>query len=165
MMTCKMHDATVVGKFEESLRNFVVERLSNADNWWTACIPQHVRAAADDRFRRAQKANNYLNKPDFDVTDYLNFDDYESIITKKDNWKKHFADVFIDERVFRHKMDTLLSLRNDVMHGRTLNQINKLRLRLHCYDLLSQIHENPKQERRIENDDLLRMLGLDRCDL
>jgi len=162
-MPSRLHDATVLGKFEESLKNFIVGRLSNTDNWWNVCIPQHVRTTTNERFKRAQKANDYLNKPEFDVTDYLDFDAYESIITKKDNWKKYFADVFIDVSIFKHKMLVLLSLRNDVMHGRTLNQINKIRLRLHCYDLLSQIYGN--QESQMDDDALLRMLGLDYCDV
>ena len=63
------------------------------------------------------------------------------IIAKKDNWKSHFESVFIDKPVLEHKMRIILSLRNDVKHGRSLDQLNSLRLRIHCYDILSQIYE------------------------
>ncbi len=38
-------------------------------------------------------------------------------------------------------MKVILSLRNDVRHGRNLDHVNSLRLRIHCYDILSQIYE------------------------
>lgn len=43
--------------------------------------------------------------------------------------------------VFDHKIMVIQSLRNDVRHGRKLDGVNRIRLRLHCYDILSQVRE------------------------
>ena len=131
----------VLNYFEAKIREFIVDRLSATDNWWKACIPPDVRESVSEKSRRARKLNDVLNKPDYEATDYLNFDHYGKIISKRDNWRNHFGEVFVMEQIFEYKMNVILSLRNDIMHGRALDGVNSLRLRLHCYDILSQIRE------------------------
>ena len=46
---------------------------------------------------------------------------YGKIITKKDNWKNYFECIFIEKQVLEYKMRIILSLRNDVRHGRVLD--------------------------------------------
>lgn len=131
----------VLDYFEGIMKDFIVERLSHVKNWWNACVPPEIREDASQRHGRAKKINDILNKPDYGIVEYLNFDGYEKIISRKDNWKDHFEDVFLDKTIFEYKMRVILSLRNDVRHGRVLDEINSIRLRLHCYDILSQIQE------------------------
>ena len=134
-------DSDVLDYFERSVKDFIVDRLSHTDDWWNACIPPEMRRDASERHRRASKINDLLNKPDYVAVDYLNFDGYEKIISRRDNWKNRFEAVFLDKRIFKYKMMVLQSLRNDIRHGRQLDEINSTRLRLHCYDILSQVYE------------------------
>ncbi len=152
-------DSQTLDFFEKTVRDYMVQSLSAADNWWEACIPQEIRADTDARYQRAKKIDDVLNKQDYEITEYLNFDSYEKIILKRDNWKNYFECVFRDETIFRYKMHMLLSLRNDIRHGRKLNRVNQLRLRLHCYDVLSQIYEFYRRD-KAEHDAMRAMLGL-----
>lgn len=131
-----MDDATVVARFENSIREFVVDRLSSADgNWWTSRVPAALRQAAAARHASTRTLDRVLGKPDRAEADYLGFDAYEKIIARRDNWREVFGPVLHDKPVFQHKMRVVLSLRNDVMHHKPLDLINSLRLRLHCYDV------------------------------
>lgn len=153
-------DSKVLDYFEETTREFVVRKLSGTKNWWKACIPQEIRNHADKRHEDAKKMSDVLNKPTYEVWHYINFDGYGRIIAKKDNWKSYFESVFIDKQVFEHKMRIILSLRNDVKHGRDLDHINSLRLRIHCYDILSQIYEKDSGL-QYDRDSLIANTGLD----
>ena len=153
-------DSKVLDYFEETTREFVVRKLSGTKNWWKACIPQEIRNHADKRHEDAKKMSDVLNKPTYEVWHYINFDGYGRIIAKKDNWKSYFESVFIDKQVFEHKMRIILSLRNDVKHGRGLDHINSLRLRIHCYDILSQIYEKDSGL-QYDRDSLIANAGLD----
>jgi len=145
-MVGKLDDLQVINYFELVVREFILASVSYVDNWWKACIPPQIRDDIETKHKNAQKINNVLNKPDYDVPEYMNFDHYERIISRKDNWKNHFEDVFLDRPVFTYKMNVLLSLRNDISHGRRLDKINSTRLRLHCYDILSQIYESGRSK-------------------
>ena len=153
-------DSSVLDYFEETVRDFMVRSLSGTKNWWKACIPQEIRNHADKRHEDAKKISDVLNKPVYEAWHYINFDGYGKIITKKDNWKNYFECIFIDKQVLEYKMRIILSLRNDVRHGRDLDHINSLRLRLHCYDVLSQIYEKDSSL-RYDKDSLVANTGLD----
>ena len=131
----------ILDAFEHLLRSFIVDALSSVKNWEKSCLPDDVRRDAEERHRREQKMNDILNKPERSMFDYVNFDAYQRIITKRDNWQGHFEPVFKDKAVFSYKMDIIRSVRNDVRHARDLDSVNSLRLRLHCYDIISQIYE------------------------
>ncbi len=140
-MAGPVDDSRVLDYFEASMREFLLERFSHVDDWWNACIPPEVREDAARRHENAKKINDVLNKPDYELIDYLNFDGYGRIISRRDNWRNHFEAVFLEKTVFDYKMRVILSLRNDIRHGRRLDEINSTRLRLHCYDVLAQIFE------------------------
>jgi len=140
MTNMRLDDSQVLDYFESVMRRFVAERLAGVDDWWNACIPPEIREDASKRYRQTKTISNVLNKPDYSVIDYINFDGYEKIISRRDNWKNHFGEVFSDKAIFDYKMRVILSLRNDVRHGRPLNSINSIRIRLHCYDILMLIH-------------------------
>ena len=131
-----MDDAAVVARFEKSIREFVVGRLSLAHgDWWTSRVPAALREAAAARHASTRTLDRVLGKPDRAEADYLGFDAYEKIVARRDNWREIFGAIFQDKPVFQHKMRVILSLRNDVMHHKPLDLINSLRLRLHCYDV------------------------------
>lgn len=142
-MTGGLDDSQVIDHFEKAMRDFIIGRLSGSgDNWWDARVPPEIRDDASERHRRARKINDVLNKPAYDLVDYINFDGYEKIISRKDNWRDIFEETFLEKSVFEYKMRIVLSLRNDIKHGRAPDPVNSTRLRLHCYDLLSQICES-----------------------
>lgn len=143
-MTDKLPNPQVLNYFETVLREFITERLSNTENWWNACIPPEVREDTTKRYEAAKKSNDLLNKQDYTLMQYLNFDNYGRIIARRDNWRNYFEEVFLEKTLFEYKIRIIQSLRNDVRHARPLNHINRLRLRLHCYDILSQIYESGK---------------------
>lgn len=148
----------VLDAFEPLLRNFIVERLSSVEGWEGACLPGDVRRAAEQRHQHEKKMNDVLNKPDHSMFDYVNFDAYERIITRRDNWRNHFEPVFRRKDVFSYKMEIIRSVRNDARHARDLDYVNRLRLRLHCYDIISQIYES--QRPNFRRASLKRKFGL-----
>ena len=152
------NNSAVLNYFESEMKDFIVKRLSHVKNWWNACIPPKIREDASQRYQNDKKVNDILNKPDFVMVDYLNFDGYEKIIARQDNWNTYFEDVFLDKSIFLYKMRVLLSLRNDIRHGRTLDEINSIRLRIHCYDILSQIHETIYPD-KYDRNAMLQKLG------
>lgn len=131
-----MDDTAVVARFEKSIREFVVGRLSAAHgDWWTSRVPAALRQNAASRHASTKALNRVLGKPDHAEADCLGFDAYEKIIARRDNWREIFGPILHDKPVFQHKMRIILSLRNDVMHHKPLDRINSIRLRLHCYDI------------------------------
>ena len=131
-----MDDAAVVARFEKSIREFVVGRLSaDRADWWASRVPAALRQDAAARHASTMTLNRVLGKPDHAEADNLGFDAYERIIARRDNWREVFEPVFHDKPVFQYKMRIILSLRNDVMHHKPIDRINSFRLRLHCYDI------------------------------
>lgn len=131
-----MDDTLVISRFEKSIKKFVIDCLSDTyDDWWTTGVTGTMRQQAEVRLDATKTLNKVLGKPDYDRADYLGFDAYGKIIMRRDNWRRVFGPIFHDKPVFQHKMRIILSLRNDVMHNKPLDPVNRLRLRLHCYDI------------------------------
>lgn len=154
-----MHDSQILDYFEKVMKSFVKQRLSNVDNWFDKCIPPEIREDMSQRYERAKKMDDLLNKPTYDIIEYMNFDGYERIISRRDNWNAYFKDVFLDNYIFAYKMRVMLSLRNDIRHGRQLNTINRVRLRLHCYDILAQVYESGA-DNADDHNTMIRKLGM-----
>lgn len=154
-----LDDSQLLDYFEKIVKDFIVETISNTNNWWAEYIPQQIREEASQRYQRSKKISNVLNKEDYEIIHYINFDSYEKIISRKDNWRKHFEDIFVEKGIFEYKMQIILSLRNDIRHGRSLNVINKIRLRLHCYDIISQIFEAKDSDGQNFRKELMQKLG------
>ena len=158
-MADRLDDLGVLNYFETEMKGFIVARLSGIKDWWSACIPPEIREDASRRRDSAKKINDVLNKPEYGLVDYLNFDSYERIISRRDNWRSYFEKIFLDKPIFEHKMRVILSLRNDLMHGRSLDSINSTRLRLHCYDILSQVCEAEASDAK-KHHSMIKKLGL-----
>ncbi len=138
----ELHNLQILDYFEAAIKGFIVERFAGTDKWWDRHVPPEVREEALQRHAAAKKLNDLLNKPEYGPVEYLNFDGYEKIISRKDNWRSHFEPVFLDKTVFVYKMRIIQSLRNDIRHGRDLDPVNWIRLKLHCYDILAQVYES-----------------------
>ena len=148
----------VLDAFEPLLRNFIVETLSSVKDWEKVCLPGDIRKDAEQRHQHEKKMSDVLNKPARSMFDYVNFDAYERIVTRRDNWRNHFEPVFRRRDVFSYKMEVIRSVRNDARHARGLDNVNRLRLRLHCYDIISQIYES--QRPNFRRASLKRRFGL-----
>ena len=157
--TTSLDSSQILDYFENTIKDFIIRILSSTNNWENACISADIRKDADARYAQARDMDNVLNKPDYVMMDFVNFDAYEKIITRRDNWQTYFAGVFLLKHVFAYKMDIIRSLRNDIRHGRSLDPVNEIRLRLHCYDILSQIYESDTSK-RFQRKRLARKLNL-----
>lgn len=154
-----LDNSQILDYLESELRGFILRCFSSVENWENACLPPEIRTDAADRLKREQNLANILNKPQYSLMDYVNFDAYMRIIMRRDNWRNHFERVFVARNIFEYKMTVIQSLRNDVRHGRRLNRINEIRLRLHCYDILAQIYEIEKPK-TFRHSYLAKKLGL-----
>lgn len=70
---------------------------------------------------------------------YVDFNDYNSIIRRRDNWRDAFKDVFRDEEVISAKLKEIDPIRNAIAHSRELSEEQFKRLELHANDLLRSI--------------------------
>jgi len=154
-------DSQILDYFEASMKDFIVKSLSGTDDWWGRCVPHQVRSDAQQRCEQARSMNDVLNKLDCGIVEYVNFDGYERIISRRDNWRNHVERIFVVKSVFDYKVRIIQSLRNDVRHGRKLDAVNRIRLRLHCYDILSQVLEAGLLG-EAGSDELMAKCGLDR---
>lgn len=126
-------------EFEKKFRKLIVDVLSRYPNWWKTRIPNDVREGVEEIMSRGSKISKTLDKPEYEEIDFLDFDDYQKIITKQDNWKECFEVIFHDKQDLIHKMNNLRSLRNDLQHNRDIDEKNKARFKIFCDDLFSQI--------------------------
>ncbi len=158
-MAATLDNSQILDHLESELRRFIIKRISSVKNWESTCIPAEIRTDASERLKRAQNMDDILNKPSYTLMDYVNFDAYMRIMIRRDNWRNHFEDVFVVKNVFEYKMTVIQSLRNDIRHGRRLDPVNKIRLRLHCYDILAQIYET-ERPKTFRHSKLAKKLGL-----
>lgn len=140
-MAGRTSDSQILDYFEAAMKGLIIRIFSDTEGWWDRRVPHRVREEAAQRHRQASSMNDVLNKPAYGMIDYINFDGYERIIVRRDNWREYFERIFLVKQVFDYKIRVVQSLRNDIRHGRRLDAVNRIRLRLHCYDMLSQIHE------------------------
>jgi len=126
-------------EFEKKFRKLIVDVLSSYPKWWKTRVPNDVREGVEEKMSRGSKISKTLDKPEYEEVDFLDFDDYQKIITKQDNWRENFETIFYDKQDFSNKMNVLRSLRNDLQHNRDIDEKNKARFKIFCDDLFSQI--------------------------
>lgn len=97
MMAAAFDNSRVLDYLESELRRFIIRCISSVKNWENACLPQSVMKDASERRKRTQSIDNVLNKPDYTLMDYINFDAYMSIMTRRDNWRNYFESVFLEK--------------------------------------------------------------------
>ena len=133
--------SSILKEFEQRFRKLIRDVLSSDENWWDTKVQQDVREAVELRLSKGDKLNKTLDKLEYDKIDFLDFDDYQKIITKQDNWKNYFEKIFASKEDFTYKMNVLRSLRNDLQHNRDIDEKNRNRFKIFCDDLFSLMDE------------------------
>jgi hypothetical protein len=77
----------------------------------------------------------WYDKEDLHPIHYINFPEYQKIITKRDNWREIFSEYFGDRGIFSAKIQELEPIRNKIAHMRGLSEYEKTRLKMYAIDL------------------------------
>lgn len=126
---------------EKMLRRCVVDVLSRInEKWWKQNVPGDVRIEAERRKNEEeQKLGPTLN---LHPIWYIDFMDYVEIITRGDNWKQAFEQIFKNKDDFRVTMQKLAPIRNKIAHMRPLTGREKKNLDVLSEDILARVWEH-----------------------
>lgn len=128
----------LVKDLEQALRDCIKTRLEKiSQNWWKERIPPDVRENAEKR-----REIDALKK---DLIEYIDFSDYVKIITRKDNWRDCFKDIFESEETLRTKMRELEPIRNNIMHSRPITEEEKKKLGLYAREITNMTRSTSAQ--------------------
>lgn len=107
-------------QLESSLRKLLRKTLTNhyGDNWWNMGVPVDVREGCEERKR--ENEDNY--KPKYHPIEYGYILDYHKIISRKDNWKKIFKEIFSDRDQVNACFKWVADSRKPIAHSRELNK-------------------------------------------
>src|SRR5207245_3611507 len=101
--------------FEEELRKFIREKLSDAfgADWWNIAIEEDIRKKCErmqhDELKKGKKV---------EAMDCLDFRHYSMIITSKNNWEKAFARFFGTKERVLARLVILKERRDPAYHVR-----------------------------------------------
>lgn len=99
------------------MRQLVESELSKiSDKWWVQRVPQDVRFVVKKRIARDERLWPWHPKTSKDPISYIDFADYIKIITRRDNWREIFKDVFRDEKQISSKLQELIPIRIKIAH-------------------------------------------------
>ena len=134
-------DYDLLKTLENKLRICIETQLSTQHpKWWTERIPKDVRSRAEDRKSRDETLWPWSNKS-HDLINFVDFNDYIKIITRRDNWREIFVNIFKDQALLIAKLKELDPIRNTIAHSRPLSSNDRMRLKLHAHDLISCIDQ------------------------
>ena len=106
---------------EIELRAFIAERLSSVTNkWWKQRIPEEIRNRAEKRKQEREEPYPGRKQQNRSQSDYLDFADLKTLITRKDNWDDVFKQVFVKPEIVVVKLDEISPIRNDIAHHREI---------------------------------------------
>lgn len=123
---------------EKTLRQFIEDRLSKiTSKWWKQRVPCEIRKKAEDR----KKGEEELLFPIVNLHPiwYVDFAHYIEIVTRDDNWREVFKQIFRNKDDFKATLTKLISIRNKIAHMRPLNTREKKILDALSEDLLVHI--------------------------
>lgn len=130
----------ILQKLEISLRKCIQKKLSDySTNWWKERIPRDVRANAARRKMKNEAQWPWYKKSELSLIHYVDFTDYQKIITKRDNWRAKFKTIFKDKVILTAKLRELEPIRNAIAHNRMLGEVEQSRLELHALDIITLI--------------------------
>ena len=109
---------------------------SISPKWWKQRIPEDVRNSAEIRKEKNEKQWPWYENIDESLMAYVDFTDYQKIITRADNWKEIFKDVFHEQELISAKFKELYPIRNKFAHSRDPTEQDSKRLKLHAEDIL-----------------------------
>jgi hypothetical protein len=103
-------------RFESSIRKFIDEAMRSkfGNEWPRTRLPNGIF----DKW--TEKQSRDLRKSSLPLICYADFQDYELVICKKDNWKEVFAIYFDRIESVRESLNRLYGPRIAVMHARML---------------------------------------------
>ncbi|HKI12052.1 MAG TPA: DGQHR domain-containing protein [Candidatus Acidoferrum sp.] len=131
---------------EEILRQMISERLSALrENWWIERIPPDVREPAILRKEQDESPWPWMEGKQYPAYYYMSFSEYSKVISKRDNWREAFEDVFRDPEWVRVIFRELERTRNDVAHNRDLSERQLRYLRLYSEDIARAVAGAPKK--------------------
>lgn len=123
---------------EEKMRQCIENALGKlSPNWWKERIPDDVRKNSEDKKIRNEKPWPWLEQKDRPLICYLDFNDYEKVIVRNDNWRDIFKLIFKDQTITVAKLRELDLIRNDIAHNRKLTIGQFERLKMYKTDLIS----------------------------
>lgn len=114
--------------FEIEVRGFIsfVMNRQYGANWITTQVPQSMLEQWHSKKDRALK--NW--EPERPLIEFADFNDYITIITKKQNWNDIFEKVFMSKQDILETMARLSPVRNQAMHSRILTLEDDMLLRV-----------------------------------
>lgn len=124
---------------EEKIRRFLEQELSKlTTQWWKQRIPGDVKENAEGRKEKdeSRKNWNYEKQP---LISYIDFTDYEKIITQKNNWNDIFRHVFHDKTAISGKLKEIDPIRNAISHTRNLDVYEIKQIKFYSEEILRAI--------------------------
>ncbi|MHA1973244.1 MAG: Swt1 family HEPN domain-containing protein [Candidatus Hodarchaeales archaeon] len=122
---------------ETKLRICIKDQLSKiTPNWWKERIPSDIRETAEKRKTTNENLYPWTNT-NSELIQYIDFNDYLKIITRKDNWREVFSNIFQDKDLITAKLKELDPIRNAIAHSRPISKSDQVRLNLIADDLLT----------------------------
>ena len=137
---------------EENIRQLIEEELSkNNPHWWKQRIPRDVKETAEERKQKDEKRKiwDYDEQP---LISYIDFTDYEKIITKNDNWNDVFQDIFHDKTAISAKLKAIEPVRNTISHTRNLDPHEIKQLKFYSEEILKSISYYIKNKSKIVSE-------------
>jgi len=133
-------------KFEQKLRHIIEIELSKiSSDWWKQRIPEDVRENALQRKKKNESPWAWIMGQN-PLIDYIDFADYSKIISRRDNWKQAFSNIFGNKDELVSKLKELEPIRNAIMHSRNLNKKQIGRLGLYASDFVDRINRYEKSK-------------------
>jgi hypothetical protein len=105
------------------------------EHWIKHRVPGEMRKSWQDKRQKAQD-NGGKN---WSLIAYADFTDYETIITRNDNWSAVFKSVFDRPELVRESFQRLYPIRLCTMHARIITQDDELYLHVETMRLLKAI--------------------------
>jgi len=87
----------ILKSLEDVLRKLIEDDLSQiTPNWWDERIPEEIRKKTESRKEKSE-SGGFPRGQNYSIISYIDFPDYEKIITQTDNWENVFKRIFRDE--------------------------------------------------------------------
>ena len=134
---CMSSVYTAIYCIENTLRNFIVERMSEryGINWWENKVPSSIRTAVNVLKRKEEKNKYHSNRSSSEIG-YTMLGNLGQIIIA--NWDD-FSDIIPNQAWLNSRMDDLEMSRNIIMHTGMLPPDEIDRIASIVRDLLRQI--------------------------
>jgi len=128
----------LINLLEVKIRELIVKFLATQENWWTT-LPQDIQDNAKWREEKDSKNQKIMRMNKHAKIDQIDFEDLGKIISKKDFWKNHFKDIFLDEKQILTKLKEISTIRNQIAHSKSISKDNEQRIRIYCKDIFELI--------------------------